>query len=165
MVVPQESTPPLKVPFRPTLASTVFTKREELLLPPRVWHAQNGRVHVSQVQLHATGDGDLRGFSEEDTTEELKRKFEIEGQTEFILAAIRNSDLRFETFKADPDIKTVWTSKNPMGVTPAPAVKFGRKIIRATNEFHHLVSPTPTMVSAESDCSLMNPSRGFDWLK
>ncbi len=112
-----------------------------VLLPPRAWHAQNGRVHVSQVQLHATGDGDLRGFSEEDTTEELKRKFEIEGQTEFILAAIRNSDLRFETFKADPDIKTVWTSKNPMGVTPAPAVKF------------------------ESDCSLMNPSRGFDWLK
>ena len=37
-----------------------------------------------------------------------------------------------------------------MGMPPAFAVRFGRKIIRATIEFHHLVSPSiPAMVSAE----------------
>jgi hypothetical protein len=138
---------------------------DDVITSITVWYTHKGRVHVSQVQLHDTGDTDFRGFSEKDTTAEFNRKFEIEGQTEFILAAIRNSDPRFKTFKADPDIKTVWTSKNPMDVTPALAVKFGRKIIRATNEFHHLVSPAPTMVSAESDCSLINPSRGFESLK
>jgi hypothetical protein len=42
-----------------------------------------------------------------------------------------------------------------MGMPPALAVRFGRKIIRATIEFHHLVSPSiPAMVSAESDRSI-----------
>jgi hypothetical protein len=127
-----------------------------------VWYASEDRLHVSQVQLHDTGKW---GFSDKDNTKEFNQRLYIEGQTNFILAAIRNSDPRFKTFKADPDIKTIWTSENPMDVSPALAVQFGRKIIRATNEFHHLVSATPTMVSAESDCSLMNPSRGFDWLK
>jgi hypothetical protein len=135
---------------------------DDVITSITVWYASGDRVHVSQVQLHDTGE---RGFSDKDTTEEFNRQFYIEGQTDFILAAIRHSDPRFKTFKADPDIKTVWTSENPMDVPPALAVQFGRKIIRATNEFHHLASAAPTMVSAESDCSLMNPSRGFEWLK
>jgi hypothetical protein len=131
-----------------------------------VWYASEGRVHVNQVQLHDTGDEGFGEFSGKDTTEEFNRMVQVDGQTDFIRAAIRHSDPRFKTFKADPDIQTVWTSENPMDVSPALAVQFGRKIIRATSEFHHLVSPSvPTMVSAESDCSRMNGSRGFEWLR
>jgi hypothetical protein len=68
-------------------------------------------------------------------------------------------------FKADPDIKKVWTAENPNTVSPDLAVRFGRKVILFTNKFHHLVSTTPTLVSAESDCSLMSKSRGFEWLE
>ena len=106
-----------------------------------------------------------RNFRVKDATQEFQRKVQGKGQTEFILAAIRDSDPRFKKFKADPDIKSVWTSDNPLDVQPALAARFGRKVIRATNELHHLVSATPTMVSAESDCSLMDFSRGFEWLK
>lgn len=130
-----------------------------------VWYASEDRVHVSRVQLHDAGDANIGNFSAEDTTEDFNRKFYIEGQTEFILAAIRQSDPRFKTFKADPDIQTVWTSDKPMSVSPALAVRFGRKLIRSTSECHHLVSSTPAMVSPESDCSLMNPTSGFEWLK
>jgi hypothetical protein len=46
-----------------------------------------------------------------------------------------------------------------MGMPPALAVRFGRKIIRARIEFHHLVSPSiPALVSAESDRSIDEPN-------
>jgi len=138
---------------------------DDVITSITVWYACKGHVHVRQVQFHAARDAGFGGFSDKDTTEEFNRKVMIDGQTAFVIAAIRDSDPRFKTFKADPDIKTVWTSENARDMTPTLAVKFGRKIIQDTNEFHHLVSATPTTVSAESDCSLMNPLRGFEWLK
>jgi hypothetical protein len=127
-----------------------------------VWYTSGNRVNVTQVQLH-DGSGEV---SYRDVTDQFSRTVNIDGQTEFVLAAIRNSDPRFATFKEDPEIRTVWTSRDPTTVSPDLAARFGRKVIRATNEFHHLVSVSnPTMVSAGSDCSLMAPSRGFEWPK
>ena len=46
-----------------------------------------------------------------------------------------------------------------MVMPPALAVRFGRKVIRATIEFHHVVSPSiPAVVSAESDRSIDEPN-------
>src|ERR1035438_9464259 len=135
---------------------------DDVITSITVWYASGDRVHVSQIQLHNNGGWE---FSYKDPSEEFHRKFYIEGQTEFIVAAIRNSDPRFKAFKTDPDIQTVWTSNDPSKVPHSLAIRFARKIILATNESHHLVSVTPTMVSAEPDCSLMNPSSGFEWLK
>lgn len=139
---------------------------DDIIYSITIWYASEGRVNISRIQLHSSSDAGPGGVTYQDVTEELGRSFYIEGQTDFILAAIRNSDPRFAAFRADPEIKTVWTSMDPATVSAALAVRFGRKIIRATNEFHHLVSAdTPNMVSAEADCSLMNPTRGFEWLK
>jgi hypothetical protein len=139
---------------------------DDIIYSITVWYASEARVNVSRIQLHSSSDAGHGGVTYQDVTEELGRSLYIEGQTDFILAAIRKSDSRFATFRADPEIKAVLISTDPATVSAALAVRFGRKIIRATNEFHHLVSAdTPNMVSADSDCSLMNPSRGFEWLK
>ena len=141
-------------------------RTDDVIYSVTAWYASENRVNVAQVQLHSSGHEPSGVVSYQDVTEQFSRMVNVDGQTDFILAAIRNSDPRFASFKADPEIRTVWTSEDPTTVSPVLGVRFGRKVIRATNEFHHLVSEsTPTMVSAESDCSLMNPSHGFEWLK
>ncbi len=129
-----------------------------------IWHISKAKVMVHQVQCHATGETGCVA-SLRDVTQQLGQRAYLDGQTNFVLAAIRQSDPRFKSFKDDPDIRTVWTSSNPKNISVEMALRFARKTIRDTNQFHHLVSTTETMVSVGADCSLMNPSRGFEWLK
>ena len=92
-------------------------------------------------------------------------RFYIEGQTEFILAAMRKSDERFQFFRNDPDVQAVRNARGADDVPLDLAIRFARKVIADTNEYHSLLSTgTPPLVSVDADCSLMSSERGFEWI-
>jgi hypothetical protein len=137
---------------------------DDVIYSVTIWYTSERQIQIRRVESHAVLGGGPPMMSYRDVTEDLSRKFYIEGQTDFVLAAVRRSDPRFVSFKSDSDIQTVWTSESAGAISQAVAERFGRKLIRATSEFHHLVATSPALVSPESDCSLMSPTRGFEWL-
>ena len=138
---------------------------DDVIFSVLVWYVSAIQVHVNRLEFHERQVSGSSHMSRLDMTQDLARSFYIEGETDFVLAAIRRSDPRFKPFKEDPDIQTVWTSTDASTIPVELAVRFSRKIIRATNEYHPLVSPyIPSLVSAAADCSLMSPSQGFKWI-
>lgn len=136
---------------------------DDVIYSVTIWYVLSGHLRIKQIQLHA-GD-DLGKMTYNDVTEALSQQISLDGQSDFILAAIRKSDPRFAAFKADPEIKTVWTNTNPVNLKTDLAERVARRMIGSTNTFHSMVSSFPTMVSATADCSLMNHTTGFKWLK
>jgi hypothetical protein len=126
----------------------------------------SNRINVEQIEFRYKKDEpSFINTNRNDKTKLCNIVPRIDGQIEVTKQILDENDRRFDDIRAEPEIDLMLFSRiNVDTVTIKDAEIFVARLIQVTNQRHHLISSTPSMVSLNYDCALLNPSNGFKWV-